>query len=120
MMDPNGGPPPSINLPDGGGASGGSPLDSLLGGGGPSLDATSAGVPGAPDSPKVTDLINQAADLLTQALSQEKDPEDKALIADLVAKAHKFAGSQQSLLDKATGAGPGAKLVRKTTPSNGY
>ena len=99
-----GGPPPSIALPSGPGGAVGDPS-----GGG--------GKPGAPDSQSVTDKINQAADILSQALAQEKDPEDKALISEIVAKLHKFAGSQQSLVDKATGAGPGAKLVRKATPS---
>jgi hypothetical protein len=80
---------------------------------------TGGGIPGQPDSPDVTDLINQAADLLQQALSQEKDPEDKALIADLIAKAHKFTGSQQKLIDQAVGAGPGAKVIRKATGGGG-
>lgn len=94
-----GGPPPSIQIPADAGPGG--PLD----GGG--------SVPGGPDSPAVADKISQAADLLQSALDQEKDPEDKALIADLIAKAHKFLGTQQKLVDQATGAGPGVKLVRK-------
>lgn len=101
-----GGPPPSISLPGAGGP--------------PAGDSGGGGIPGAPDSQSVTDLVNQAADLLQKALSQEKDAEDKAMLADLIAKAHKFAGSQQKLLDQATGAGPGAKLVRKTTSGGGY
>jgi hypothetical protein len=38
------------------------------------------------------------------------------MLADLFAKAHKFAGSQQKLVDSAVGAGPGVKLVRKAAP----
>jgi hypothetical protein len=94
-------PPPGLGGPGAGPA--GPP-----GGGG--------GLPGRPDSPKVTDLIQQAADLLQQAIGLEKDPEDKAMLADLFAKAHKFAGSQQKLVDSAVGAGPGVKLVRKAAP----
>lgn len=101
-----GGPPPSISLPGAGG-----PPDA----GGD----TGGGNPGAPDSQSVTDLVNQAADLLSKALSQEKDAEDKAMLADLIAKAHKFTGAQQKLTDQATGAGPGAKLIRKAS-GGGY
>jgi hypothetical protein len=102
-----GGPPPSIQLPPPPG-----------GMGAPGQGIGGQGIPG-PDSPKVADLIDQAAEMLKQALDQESDPEDKALIADLIAKAHKFTGQQQKLVDQATGAGPGAKLVRKSQ-SPGY
>lgn len=107
--------PPS---PGGGpaGPAAGLPLPPGLGGGG-----GGGGVPGQADTPQVSALINKAADILSQALGQEKDPEDKAMIADLIAKCHKFAGSQQKMIDTATGAGPGVKLLRKASgPGPGY
>jgi hypothetical protein len=95
-------PPSHIPIP---GAAAGGPGDN-------------AGVPG-PDNPKVEQLVTQATDLLRQAVNLEHDPPDKAFLSDLVARAHKFLGDQQALVDKATGAGPGAKLVRKATPPTG-
>ena len=70
------------------------------------------GVPG-PDSPRVAALVDQAADLLKQALELEKDAEDKAVIADLVARAHRFTGAQQKLADQALGTSPAVRAMRK-------
>ncbi len=90
-----GGPPPSIPLPGGG--------DPGAGGG---------GQPG-PDTPDVEQAVQDAIDSLGQALDGENDPPDKATLAKIIADLHKFLGDQQNLLDKAVGAGPGAKIVRK-------
>jgi hypothetical protein len=88
-----------------------------MGGGGPARPPggppAGGGHPGAPDSPKVRQLVDQAAQLLRQAEDLESDVEDKAMLADLVARLRKFTGSQQAMIDKAIGAGPGVKLVRK-------
>lgn len=106
--------------PMGGGGSGGPPPQLQLGGdpsgpGGPPGAGPGDGqsTPGAPDTPQVTALVDHAATALSQALDQEKDPEDKALLADMIAKLHKFLGQQQSLIDTVGGAGPPAKLLRK-------
>lgn len=93
--------PDTIQLPGGGGDPSAPPVGPDQGGDGP-------------DSAKVISLVQDAIDSLDQAKSLEKDPGDQALIADLVAKAHKFIGSQQDLVDKATGAGHGEKLLRKS------
>jgi hypothetical protein len=75
--------------------------------------AGGGGVPG-PDSPRVAALVDQAADLLKQALELEKDAEDKATIADMIARAHKFTGSQQKLADQALGTSPAVRAMRKS------
>jgi hypothetical protein len=71
-----------------------------------------AGIPG-PDSPAITSLVNRAADLLGQALEQERDAEDKAALADLIARCHKFASNRQKLADAALGASPAVRAMRK-------
>jgi hypothetical protein len=99
----------------------GPPQGGPLGGGAVGGGGAGGGIPGRPDSPKIGDLVDQAAQLLQQALGLEKDPEDKAMISSIVADLHKFAGAQQKLIDQATGAGPGAKVVRKAAPGpSGY
>lgn len=89
-----GGPPESIQIP------GGAPQ---AGGGGGQSDAIS--------------LMQQAKDLLRQALDSEPDEEDKLLIEKMLTEAQQYVATQQKLIDSATGAGPGAKVMRKAAGS---
>lgn len=91
-----GGPPESIQIP------GGAPAAPQAGGGGQS-DAIS--------------LMQQAKELLRQALESEPDEEDKLLIEKMLTEAQQYVATQQKLIDTATGAGPGAKVMRKAAGS---
>lgn len=97
-----GGPAPTISLGGGGGGLGGPPAPS--GGGQP-----------GPDSPEVTDLLDQAKKLIMQAESKEVDHEDKAKLMKMAADIQNFLGADQKLTDTVMGGGPGAKLIRKAT-----
>ena len=94
MMDPlgqAGGPPPSISLPGG-----------------------DSGTPTQMDS-----KLQIAEKAMTDFISGESDPEDAALASQILNLIHKLGAAQQKLVDTATGAGPGAKLVRKATAGGG-
>jgi len=97
--------PPSINIGGGDPSGGGAPPA------GPGAGATQ-GKPG-PDSPRVLSLMQEAIAKLEEAKGLEGDPGDQAILADLSAKMHKFIGDQHKLVDQATGAGPGTRLIRK-------
>lgn len=110
----------AMNLQDmlGGGGGmpmGGGPPDSIPIPGGPP-GAGGGGTPG-PDTPQAKARADQIAELLQQELNDENDPEDKATISKILASWHQYQGSQQKMMDQATGAGPGAKLIRKVTPT---
>lgn len=97
MMDPSmlgpgpGGPPPSINL----------------GGGGP---------PGAgegPENPGENAAAQKAIDALQAWLSSEQDAQDKALIAQLLQKAHQLQANEAKEKDAAVGVSPALRFVRR-------
>ena len=60
-----------------------------------------------------TDHLEDAIDSLTEYLKLESDAEDKAAGAKILSELQKLLAAQQKLVDRATGAGPGAALVRK-------
>lgn len=114
-------PPASIPLggpggPGGPGAGPGGPLGA--GPGGPSANG-----PGDPDSGTVTDLLKKALKLVDQAATNEQDPTDEAAVRSIAQSISKVIANEQGLVDKAMGAGPGVKLVRKAAgggaPSGG-
>lgn len=90
--------PESIELPGGGGPPG-------MGGGPPA--GNGGGDPVA--------LVKQALALMEEAKGLEPDEEDTLLIEKITTSMQQYVASQQQLGDQATGAGPGAKLVRKMT-----
>jgi hypothetical protein len=52
-------------------------------------------------------------------MQEEQDPQDLAKASKLQADTHALLADQQKLVDTATGAGPGARLIRKTTAAQG-
>ena len=99
-------------------------LDALGVGGPPPDGGPSAGPPGGggqpgPDTPQVEDAVRKAIDAVQEGLDGENDPGDKAFLADIIAKLHKFLGDQQKMVDTAIGAGPGVKLLRKAQGGGG-
>ena len=94
---PAGGPPPSISLP---GAGGGEP-PAEAGGGDPAV------------------LMREALESVRKAAVAEPDDEDQALLEKIGADIAKYLATQQKLVDTATGAGAGEKLVRKVTRAGG-
>lgn len=109
MMDPSqlgppaggGGPASQIPLPGGGG---GDPIDS----------GSAVTSPPAGDN---SDNLRQSIMLLQKYLEGETDDQDLADGAKILAQAQGLLAKQQKLVDTATGAGPGARLVRKSTAS---
>lgn len=89
------------------------------GGPAPTLDISGAGgggqgVPHGPDRGDHTDALNDAISAIEEFISEETDEQDIALAREIMAKIAKLRSSQQELVDKATGAGPGARLLRKS------
>jgi hypothetical protein len=96
MMQPEqAGPPPSIDVSGAGG-------DGL-------------GAPHGPDRGDHSDALNDAIAAIEEFISDETDEQDIALAREIMAKLAKLRSSQQELVDKATGAGPGARLLRKSS-----
>lgn len=91
-------------------------IPSQGGGGSGAGRATSA------DTGDNSDHLRAAIDSIARYLQGETDDEDLAEGSKLLAAAQGLLAKQQQLVDKATGAGPGARLVRKATAqqSQGY
>lgn len=53
-------------------------------------------------------------------MEAEQNDEDLVAAASILKDIQKLLASQQQLADKATGAGPGARLLRKATARSGY
>ena len=100
-------PPPSINIggPAQGGPAGGPP--------------SAIGAGNDPDAQQVTGLLRKAFSALTQAAQLEKDDIDASAISKLAAQVHSQIAAEQKLTDDVMGAGPGAKMIRKTAPGPG-
>lgn len=93
-----------------------------IGGGGP----MGPGAPQAPpaaapdvDPAAVKTSLSAAVKNLTDAADAEGDDADAATIHTLIAKIKTMIGAHQGLVDQAMGAGPGVKLIRKTSPRPG-
>src|SRR5215468_3085413 len=99
MFPGGGGSPSAINI---GGPAHGSPADSDSG-------------PGDSDSGSVTDKLKKAMSLMQAAAAQEADDQDAAALTKIVSLIHTAIANEQGLVDKAMGAGPGVKLVRKAS-----
>ena len=99
------------------------PLQAIIariqGGGGSSSPSMAPQGPGAapgqdagPDSASV--LVDRAAQLIQQAISQEKDPVERSGLAKIYALLHQFAATEQKQKDAAMGAGPAVQVLRRT------
>ena len=75
--------------------------------------------PGDGDKGDVTGMLRQALKLVQQAAAAEGDDQDAASISAIAASIHKAIANEQGLVDKAMGAGPGVKLVRKASAGAG-
>lgn len=98
--------PDTIDLPGQGGP-GGAP-------GGPPQQGGGSQGGGNP-----VELLRQALDLVRQAALAEPDDEDQANLEKIGASIAQQIATDQKLRDQATGAGPGAKLVRKVAQGAG-
>jgi hypothetical protein len=105
-------------------------LASLLGGGGGGAPAPSIPLPGGPGANDQAappdagggnpeDLVSQGLELIRQAIPMDPDEEDKLLLEKITTMCQDYIARQQKLVDTATGAGPGAKLVRKASGGGG-
>jgi len=98
-------PPPEIQI--GGGGGGPPPMD---GGGDPG-----GGTPGKIDMAEAKKHVLAAIQSIEAAAVAEGDPQDEATLKTLAAKLMSMVGANQGLEDQAMGAGPGVKLIRKST-----
>jgi hypothetical protein len=91
-------------------------IESLLGGGG-GMGAPAGGGAPAPAIPtpggNPEETARKAGELIRQAIEEEVDEEDRFQLEEIASKIQKYIASQQQLADTATGAGPGAKVLRK-------
>jgi hypothetical protein len=97
------------------GGGGGAPPPDPAAGGDP-LGGASVAPPAAGDA---SDTLKQIIDLFNIYMQEEQDPQDLATASKLQADTHKLLADQQKLVDTATGAGPGARMVRKATAAQG-
>lgn len=101
-------------------------MDILGGGGGaPGGGAPSGGGvqgPGTPNIPRnqeggnPEDAAREAGKIIRQAIELEVDEADRLQLEEIASRIQKYIASQQDLADTATGAGPGAKVMRKMGP----
>lgn len=97
-------------------ASGGMDLASLLSGGGEG--ATTNPAPNAGEGDPV-ELVRKAIELVDAAKTAEPDDEDTVLLEKVTTELQTYIANQQKLVDTATGAGPGAKVIRKAQARGG-
>lgn len=91
---------------------------SMFGGGGaPAGPPQSIQIPGGDSGGDPTSMMEEVKSLLDRIIQVEPDHEDKLLIEKMLTEAQQYLASQQKLEDTATGVGPGAKLLRKKSPS---
>lgn len=107
MMMPPGAPPAGPGL--------GGPAPSAIQIGGPNHGQPVQDGPGDPDSGGVVAKLKAALKLLQDAANLEGDDVDAGNLHTIAASIAKAIGAEQGLADKAMGAGPGVKLVRKAT-----
>lgn len=111
MIDPTqmggmmGGPPPDLS-----GLAGG-PLPPA----GPTPDASVS----SPPKGDASDLLRQVVDILNLYLREETDDADLARASKIQAEVQALLADQVKAVDQATGAGPGARILRKAAPQ-GY
>lgn len=95
-------------------------MDILGGGGGGGMGGgMGAPAPAGPEPAIPTpggnpeETARKAGELIRQAIEEEVDEEDRFQLEEIASKIQKYIASQQQLADTATGAGPGAKVLRK-------
>lgn len=113
-----GGPPPGAGAPPPDPAPG--PGDPAGGPGGPDAGIDPTGHVTSPHSGDNADNLRNAIMFVQAYMEGETDDQDLKLASDILAKAQGLLASQQQLQDKATGAGPGARVVRKATAQSQY
>jgi hypothetical protein len=94
-------------------------LSGLIGAPAPAEPDTSAGVTSARTGGPEDDL-RHAALFVQSYMEAETDDEDLAAASKILHDIQKLLASQQKLTDRATGAGPGARILRKATARRGY
>jgi hypothetical protein len=99
--------PPDLSAMLSNAVGGGAPSDA---GGGDALGGASVAPPPTGDA---SDTLKQIIDLWNIYMQEETDPQDLAVASKCQADTHKLLADQQKLSDQATGAGPGARVVRK-------
>jgi hypothetical protein len=85
----------------------------------PPEDALGGASVAPPSAGDASDTLKQIIDLFNIYMQEEQDPQDLATASKLQADTHKLLADQQKLVDTATGAGPGARMVRKATAAQG-
>jgi hypothetical protein len=96
-----------------------------MGGGGPAgLLAAAQGAPpdagaeGGGEGSNSEDM-RQVKDLLRKILENEPDEQDSLLLEKMLTEAQQYLANEEKLVDTALGAGPGARLLRKTQGTGG-
>lgn len=96
---------------------GGNPIAAILaargGGGAPGGPQGAPGAQSGGGSDDAQGLVSQAAQLITRAVSVEKDPIERAGLAKVLGLLHQFAATAQKQQDAAMGAGPAVQLLRR-------
>jgi hypothetical protein len=92
-----------------GGGGGGPPGQIPVPGGGGQSDA------GGGDQQSSIDKVNQAIQLVQDAIDSEPDHEDKLLLEKVTTELQQYLAAQQKLTDEVMGAGSSAKAVRKAS-----
>jgi hypothetical protein len=67
----------------------------------------------SPPSGDASDTLRQIIDLWNVYMQEETDEQDLAKASKLQADTQQLLADQQKLTDQATGAGPGARLIRR-------
>jgi hypothetical protein len=75
------------------------------------------GIPGQPDSPSAARALDDAIAAVARFLDSERDPQDKAVAAKVLAQLHSLAGGRAKEADAAMGTSPTLKFVRRTLSS---
>lgn len=102
------------------------PMAALGGGGGDPLAALGGGMGAPPEAAPEpegggsnADNMRQVKDLLRMILENEPDEQDSLLLEKMLTEAQQYLANEEKLVDTATGAGPGAKLLRKSGGGGG-
>jgi hypothetical protein len=67
-----------------------------------------------------SDLLRQAIMFIEAYMREEQDDEDLAAAASILKDVQSLLAAQQRLSDRATGAGPGARVVRRAAAQQRY
>lgn len=86
------------------------------GGGGPEglLSAAQGAPPEDAGGGGNSESMRQVKELLRSILENEPDEQDSLLLEKMLTEAQQYLANEEKLVDTALGAGPGARLLRKT------